>query len=397
MSSDPPLRLTLIFICIFLHFFNAVGLFFSHSFPEQVYIFNGEQVDFLDISDKTNFLLRIAGAYWLGKAADKIGFVKVMKVICLLNIFVSLLLTFFDIFSIFEKGIWLCILRGLLSFLRASCFVLPTIYILRNYTKQKYYQYSAFAWVSSIAGIMAANLFFNFFSHSSTSWNIVYALSGFFCFMVYSHATAVPELKTQEAVSPISKPAFLLAFLLAGILGISVSYQYFYIQHYAADVMVLNTSGQHLIYSPFWITLLLTTIPMAQITKHLEFSKVLNILLIGILFSVSILYIFPSLNQLTLFFHKVIFAASVGLFLSPVFMVIYRLLQGYNSYFYVNWVLCLGTSCFMLLTIYMEKLKFILPPLLGASLLALLILSCLWVGHHFCFFSNNDQEKSEQA
>jgi MFS family permease len=374
-----------------------VGLFFSHSFPEQVCIFNGEQVDFLDISAKANFLLRIAGAYFLGKAADKIGFVKVMKIICLLNIFVSLLLTFFDIFSIFEKGICLCILRGLLSFLRASCFVLPTIYILRNYTKVKHYLYSAFAWVSSIAGIMAANLFFNFFSHSSTSWNIVYALSGFFCFMVYSHATAVPELKIQEAVSPISKPAFLLAFLLAGILGVGVSYQYFYIQHYAADVMVLKTSGQQIIYSPFWITLLLTTIPMAQLTKNLKLSTVLNVLLIGILFSVGILYTFSSLNKLILIFHEVAFGIAFGVFLSPVFIITHRLLQGYNSYFYVNWVLSLGTSCFLLITIYLEKLKFIPPPLLGASLLALLILSCLWIGHHFCLFSNYDQEKIKQA
>lgn len=391
MSSDPPLRLTLIFVCIFLHFFNSAGLFFSHSFPEQFYTFNGEQVDFLDVSAKVNFLLRIAGAYFLGKAADKIGFIKVMKIICLLNIFVSLLLTFFDTLHIFEKGILLCLLRSVLAFLRTACFVLPTIYIFRNHTKLEHYKYSAFAWTSVIAGTIAANLCFNIFPYiSAANWNIIYALSGFFCFMVYSHVIEVPELEIQGAVNPISKPTFLLAFLLAGIFGAGISYQYFYIQNYAADVMVIGESSRQLIYSPFCITLLLAIIPMAQMTKNLKFSEILCQLLIGILFSVAILYAFSSLSKLVLLFHQIIFGIFFGLFMSHVFVAIYRLLRGYHSYFYVSWVLCLGTSCFILIIIYLEKWKFVPLPLLGGSLLALLILSCLWLDHHFCLSSSND-------
>lgn len=393
-APDSSLRLTLIFLCIFLHVFNAAGLFYSHPFPEQ--LFNHEQIEIQEISAKVNFLLRTAGVYFLGKAADKIGFIKVMKIICLLNIFASLLLTF-EFLNVFEKGILFCILRGLFSFLRISCFILPIIYIFRHYKELKHYNYSAFMWTSSIAGIMVANLCAHI---PSINWGIIYALNGVFCFMIYSYIGTAelslsisPELRIKKALTPISKPAFLFTFLLAGILGVGISYQYFYIQHYAMDVMVLKTSGQELLYSPFWITLLLTIIPMAQITKKLEFSKVLSKLLMGILFSVSILYICPSLNEWILFFHKVIFGAFFGLFLSPVLVLIYRLLQGNISYFYVGWVLCLGSACFTLITIYIEKLKLFPSPLLGATLLILLILSCLWINHYFCLSSNNAQEK----
>ena len=150
--------------------------------------------------------------------------------------------------------------------------------------------------------------------------------------------------------------------------------------------MMVKTSGKQLIYSPFWITLLLTLIPMIKITKNLEMAKILRVSLIGILSSVSFFYVFPVLNYSILSAHKVVFGIFFGFALPPVLVLIYRLLQGYNSYFYVNFVFCLGTSCFSLLTIYLEGLHLIQPPLLGVPLIALLLLSCLWIGNHYDIF-----------
>ncbi len=385
MPSNGILTLSFLFSCVALHFFNGVGLFYSHPFPEGPNTFNDQTLDFSEISTKISFLTRIAGGYYLGKLADGIGFTKTMKIICLMYVFVGLILVFYNMQIIPESTILLCLAHGIISFLRWSCFVLPITYIFQNYDKAKRHQYSAIGWTAAVSGIMLSNFFAIIFTNTQPiNWCIAYAISGILGFIIYNHIGSLPKSeKKQTTEEPISKEAIVLAFLLAGICGVGLSYQYFFIEHYFSNVMILDTPGQQVIFSPFWITLFFTFIPAAQITKNFKTIKIIQMSLLGILLSVALFYIFPFFNNFILFIHQVIFAIAFGLFLSPALRFIYRLLHGYNSYFYMNFIFCLGISCFKLLGGYLAKSKFLPTPLLGTILITLLMTISIILSYRF--------------
>ena len=223
--SDSTLKLVLIFACVVLHSFG-LGLFFSHPFTEQLYDFNGEQVDFSQMSGRATFLLRVVGSCCLGIIADKIGFVKTMRLICVISITASMLLVFHDTLNVFEAGMILCSVRGLHSFFRVASFILPITYILRHYEKMIPCEYSSFAWTLGILGIMLADLCVSILPNfQPINWSLVYTTSSTLSLIIYCSIRALPESNTKQAVEPISKPAFLLTFLLTGICGVGFSYQ----------------------------------------------------------------------------------------------------------------------------------------------------------------------------
>ncbi len=362
-----------------------MALNYSHPFPEKLYIFNTEEINFQEVSAKVSLLARIAGGYCLGKMADRHGFIKTMKIICLIYIITSLLLTFFDRSSVYKGEALLCLAHGLHSFLRWSSLILPAIYIFQHYKKSDRPIHSALAWTAAIGGLIMVNLCTSIFINAQQiNWCVVYAISGISSIVIYSYMATLPELKikkTQE--KPVSKQAILLAFLLAWICGIGLAYQYFFVENYVRDVMILNIPGQQVIYSPFWMILFLTFLPTAQITKNLKIVEIVKISLGGISLSVSMLYIFPFFNYFVLLAHQVIFAIFFGLFLSPALRFIYRILQGYNSYFHMNFISCLGFACAPVVASYLVGLKFLSMPLRGASLIALLMAACLWIDHRY--------------
>lgn len=373
--------------CITLHFFNGTGLFYSHPFVEQTYYtLDTEAINFYEINTKISFLARIAGGYYLGKFADRYGFIKTMQFICLLYILAGLFLTFFDESNIFKNEILLCCVHGLLSFLRWSSFILPAIYIFQHYKKLDRPKHSAFMWTVALLGMMVANLCVSIFTNAThIDWCIAYIMSGILTLVAYSCITTSSEFKPKKVIeeSIIQKQAIFLAFLLAGTCGAGITYQYYFIEHYVREVMILKVPGQQVIYSPFWVALLFTFLPAAHITKNLKTVKIIQISLLGIALSVSLLYMFPSSSYLILFIHQITFAIFFGLFLSPALRFIYRLLQGYNSYFYMNYIFCLGFSCFTLFGSYLAELSFLSIPLQGASLIALLMTACLWTDYHY--------------
>jgi vacuolar-type H+-ATPase subunit I/STV1 len=226
------------------------------------------------------------------------------------------------------------------------------------------------------------------------TWCVLYASSGLICHGIYSYAETLlrHELKKTDE-DPVSKQAFLLAFLLAGLCAVCISYQYSFIEYYLKNVMIINTSGQQLIYSPFWITLVLTLIPAAYITKHLKTTKILQKSLLGILISVGLFYLIPSPDHTILIMHQVIYATSFGLFLSPALRFIYRLLHGYNSYFPMNFTFSLGFSSFILIADHLAKLNFFSAPLVGVSLITLLMSACLLINHTYGLSQKNTELK----
>ncbi len=399
MFSRSTFKLSLLFLCIFLSFFNSAAIFYSHSFSKPFISVDHEVLNFLEINTKFSFFMRIIGGYFLGKLADKIGFFKTMKLIGLGFIIASFSLLFFDPLHIFESEILLCLVHGLMSFLRWSCFILPVIYIFQHNQKIKRFSHSAIAWTAVIFAMFVANLCTTIFSNTDQlTWCIIYGLVGLMTNTIYSYVEILPRPNLQKTdVDPISKQAFLLAFLLSGLCAVCISYQYSFIEYYLKNVMIINTAGQQLIYSPFWITLVLTLIPAAHITKKLETTKILQKSLLGILFSVSLFYLIPLFDHTILVIHEIIYAISFGLFLPPALRFIYRLLHGYNFYFPMSFTFSLGFSSFILISNHLAKLNLFPAPLVGASLITLLMLACLLINHTYGLSQKNTELKKRNT
>ena len=96
MVTKDTTKLALVFICIALHCFNGVGIFHSHPLSAKLIAFNEGDIDFMTLRNKLSFLMRIAGGYALGHLADKFGFFKTMKIICLITVTTSIFLFFLE-------------------------------------------------------------------------------------------------------------------------------------------------------------------------------------------------------------------------------------------------------------------------------------------------------------
>lgn len=382
MNNNPTLKIRLILLCILLHIFNGVGLFYTHpTISKQLFIFHNKGTELIEICTKVSLFARILGGYFLGKISDKYGFNKTMQIICLAYFFISILIGFLDKLDFLQGASLLCLVHALHSFLRVSSLIIPTIYIFHHCKNdQEIYKYSAFAWLFAFAGMALINLFVTIFVNMhSLNWCFVYALDSIISFIIYCYIKTFPEVKWTQPQESISKYNILLAFLFAGICGSGLLYQFYVIDHYVKDVMIVETAGQQVIYSPFWITLFFMILPAIKIIKSVGIVNTIFISLLGILFSVSLLCIAPLVNYYTFFTHQVIFAIFFSLFLSPTLAFIYQLLQKHNSYFLISFTFNLGFTCFGGITFYTAILNFLPVPFLGASIIILLMLTCLLI------------------
>jgi hypothetical protein len=157
--------------------------------------------------------------------------------------------------------------------------------------------------------------------------------------------------------------------------------------------MIIETAGRNIVYSPFWITLFFTLFPVTKITKDLNFLKILQLSLYGILFSVALFYALPFYSKPVLFIHQVIYAVSFGLFLAPALGFIYQLLQGSHSYFRMNFIFGLGFSSFVMISDLLAKSKLLSAPFLGLLLITALMSLCLWMLSYFKFSKENAEYK----
>jgi MFS family permease len=389
--SKDTTKLILIFICIALHCLSGAGIFHSHPLSAKLMTFNGGDIDFLAIRNKLSFLMRIAGGYALGYLADKLGFFKTMKIICLITITTSLILFFFKSSDIFENAILICLAHGLLTFMRWSSLILPFIYISRRCEKSNCCKYSTLALCAFIFGMLIDNMFSIVYKNTAPfDVFFIYVTSGLLGFVIYSYLDTVPKVKlkkTQE--NPISKEKISLAFLLAGVCGACFSYEFYFVENYFNTVMIVETAGRNIVYSPFWLTLFLTLFPIAKKTKNLNFVKILQLSLCGILLSVGLFYIVPVYSKPVLFIHQVIYAVSFGIFLPSALNFIYHLLQGSHSYFRMNFIFGAGVSTLIIISNLLAKAKLLPAPFLGLILITTLLTSCIGLVSYFKFSKEN--------
>ena len=339
--------------------------------------------------------MRIAGGYALGHLADKFGFFKSMKVICIITVITSLFLFFFESSSVFENAILICLAHVFLTFMRWSSLILPLIYILRHSEKSKCDKYSSIVLSAAIFGMLIDNMFsISYKSMDHFNVFLIYVTSGLLSFIIYKYLDTVPKVKLKKTQEyPISKEKISLAFLLSGICGVCFSYQFYFVENYFNTVMIVETAGRNIVYSPFWITLFLALFPLAKKTKDFDFVKVIGISLCGILTSVGLFYIIPVYSKPILFIHQVIYAVSFGLFLTPALRFIYQLLQGSHSYFRMNFIFGLGVSTFIMISNLLAKSKLLSAPFLGLLLITTLMASCLGIISYFKFSKENDEYK----
>jgi hypothetical protein len=279
--------------------------------------------------------------------------------------------------------------------MRWSSFIIPLIYIFQDCNKEKTYEYSAIALSSVVFGMLIGNMFSIICASADHfSMFLMYVTSGLLSFIIYSYLNAVTKVKlkkTQE--NPISKEKIILAFLLSGVCGVCLSYQFYFVENYFNTVMIVETAGRNIVYSPFWITLFLALFPIAKITKGFDFVKVVGISLSGILFSVALFYIIPSYSKAVLFIHQAIYAVSFAVFLAPAIRFIYQLLHGNHSYFRMNFIFGLGVSSFIMISDLLAKSKLLSAPFLGLVLITALMSLCLWMISYFKFSKENAEYK----
>ncbi len=335
--------------------------------------------------------MRIAGGYALGHIADKFGFFKTMKIICLINIATSLILFILESSSIFENAILICLAHGLLTFMRWSSLIIPITYIFQHFKQEKAYKYSAIALSAVVFGMLTNNMFSIVYENTDHfSVFLIYVSSGLLGYIIYSYLGNTQKIKIEKArETQISKAAISLAFLLSGICGICLSYQFYFVENCFNTVMIVETAGERLAYSPFWITLFLTLLPIAKKIKDLDLAKILQISLCGILISVGLFYIIPAYSKPILFIHQVIYAVSFGVFLAPALRFIYQLLHGNHSYFRMNFIFGAGVSTFIMISYLMAKTKLLSAPFLGLVLITTLMASCLGIISYFKFSKEN--------
>ncbi len=395
MVTKDTTKLALIFICIALHCFNGVGIFHSHPLSAKLIAFNDGDIDFMTLRNKLSFLMRIAGGYALGHLADKLGFFKTMKIICLITVTTSLFLFFLESSSIFENAIVICLAHGFLTFMRWSSLILPLTYIFRHCEKSKCWKYSAFA-LSAVIFAMLINSMFSIVYKSTDHFSVflIYVTSGLLGLIIYSYLDTLPKIKLKKSQeNQISKENLYLGLLLSGVCGVCFSYQFYFVENYFNTVMIIETAGRNIVYSPFWITLFFTLFPVAKTTKDLNFLKILQLSLYGILFSVALFYALPFYSKPVLFIHQVIYAVSFGLFLAPALGFIYQLLQGSHSYFRMNFIFGLGFSSFVMISDLLAKSKLLSAPFLGLVLITALMSLCLWMISYFKFSKENAEYK----
>ncbi len=379
MPNNPQLKIVLILVCVAIHIFNGTGLMYTHPYlSKNLFTFNNEAQKLLEISNRSSFLTYVLGGYFLGKIADRHGFIKTMKLICLAFFLASILITFFDKVDFLQRTILLCLAHSMHSFLRIGSFLIPAVYIFQHYKTIEIYKYSAFIWTAVFTGLAIINLCVVIFINAQhIDWCIAYLVSSATSFVIYSYLGNLPEPKKENVLKSPTRQSIFLGFLFAGICGSGLNYQFYVIESYVKDVMILETAGQYVIYSPFWITLFLMLIPTAQVAKNFGIKNTISISFIGMLSSVSLLFIFPLFNYNIFLVHQIIFAVFFSLLLSPSLAFIYQLLQGPNSYFCINFIFQMGFACFAGLTLYISTLSSLPAPFLGASIIALLMSVCL--------------------
>ena len=395
MVSKDITKLSLIFISIALHCISGAGIYHSHPLSAKLIAFNEGDIDFMTLRNKLSFLMRIAGGYGLGHLADKFGFFKSMKVICIITVITSLFLFYFGSSSVFENAILICLAHVFLTFMRWSSLILPLIYILRHCEKSKCDKYSSIALSAVIFGMLIDNMFsISYKSMDHFNVFLIYVTSGLLGLIIYSYLDTLPKIKLKKSQeNQISKENLYLGLLLSGVCGVCFSYQFYFVENYFNTVMIVETAGRNIVYSPFWITLFLTLFPIAKITKDFDFLKILQLSLYGILFSVALFYALPVYSKPILFIHQAIYAVSFGLFLAPALGFIYQLLQGSHSYFRMNFIFGLGFSSFVMISDLISQTKFLPAPLLGLVLITALMSLCLWMVSYFKFSKENAEYK----
>lgn len=373
-----PLRV-LILICISLHSFNNFGIFYSHSHPSHQ-IFNGhnEWMQMLGVGTSVFFLSRLFGAYCIGKIADNHTFYKAMQIICVAHLLIGSLLCFFDIYDSVSGVPLFYAVHVLYTGFRFSILILPSIYLLRYCEPKKIYEYSGLSWTAYLIGLIAANGFTHIFPGiSHKSWGVIYVIISAASLIIYAYIedkdTLIPELDKKDPItSYFPRNNVLLAFLLIGAIGSGITYQWCVLEPYMKNIEVFEACGQSVIFSPFWITILLTAVPAVQIAKRLGIEKSLLIALLGTLFSISLFYILP-LSDLVLSAQQVIFALFFNLLLSPSLAFVYQILPRSYSYFSIHFIHCASFSIFALVIIQSARLKIIPVPITGEVIVALLM------------------------
>ena len=177
MVTKDTIKLALIFACITLNCIDGVGVFYSNAFDEKTLTLSQNSSNFLALRDYIHFLARIAGAYCLGKLADKIGFFKTMEIICLVPVITNCAILFFEPPAIFENTILRSLGYWILKFIRWSSLILPLIYIFQHTEKSKYWKYSAIAFSTFVFGMLINNRLFIVYK-SADSFNLFLINSG---------------------------------------------------------------------------------------------------------------------------------------------------------------------------------------------------------------------------
>ncbi len=310
------------------------------------------------------FFSRITGAYTLGKCAEARGFLATQKILILgyiiTNFLFLLCFSYATVFYQIRSVILLIIYLN--AFLLPATLILPAIHLMKIYNTSSHVKISMLIILASLLGYVLSCAVSTEFSPQVMS-SIICGAS-FLCGFIYYvnrkcicslEVSKVIEEKKYHQVLPDYR-AKILALLVGGVCGAGMTHNYFFIEPYLLDVIIVNLTSPKINYVIYFhVELAAFLVLSSKICDHVNFLKLMFISLVGVLLVAFSLNMLGVSNTQEYIIYQVLFAFFFAGFLAPSFLLIFSLFQNNQPYFNGIFWYYLGISFSYLAGYFLSK------------------------------------------
>lgn len=383
------LDLFLIPTAIACQFFACSGLYFMKYYATNLWPFSITLATlvntFLFGWCGFSFIGRVCGAYSIGKYANKVNFFNLIRQVTIGHILVALLvatvcITGEDFYHAYQS---FYLARFLYSALMPITIVLPAIYLFSRYPESQHIQISAYIAFATFFGKFLAHVFVSYIPASHKQ--IWYWLSVLTCFVslgLYTYLQKHTPRFMKKTETIIKYPPTLiykkaLAFVIGAACNAGLTYYYFFLTPYLANIVIVKNYGLIKEHPPFYIALGLFLLPATKVCQKFGVFKTMSISL-ACIFTLGISIPYMNISDSVYIVLQIVFAFFLAGLVTPSLAVVYQLLKDANNIFDSIFWVSFGSSLSMLFLAIGSRIGFILHyPLAGMWIFAANILMCL--------------------
>lgn len=230
----------------------------------------------------TTFFSRITGSYVLGKYAEAKGFLATQKIIILGYILTTFLFFLCCSYANFHqiRPIML-VITYFNVFLFPATVILPAMYLMKMYDASSHVKISMLMLLASVLGYVLSSVLSA--KYSLQIMSVATCISSILCgFIYYAEKISIPNLeisKRKENVDTLpllpNYQTKILTLLVGGVCGAGMTHNYFFIEPYLINVMVVNLSTSQLRYISFYIALGVFLVLASKISDYINLLKLM--------------------------------------------------------------------------------------------------------------------------